>query len=130
METKESRPYASPSAQNSPSTGTRFGSVRLWIAAFVFAALCVPVAFVIGAIAGNSQIYNNLANYQQRRIESVLREDTEAYGELTVKHASNGWAYPTGTVGSQEDFDRLSDRLHRMFGDELAEKMMSHVSVR
>jgi hypothetical protein len=131
METQTSHPYASPLSFESP-TRSVFRSARFWIPAIVcfLGVLCVPVAFIIGAILGNQQIYNNFASHQQSRIEAFLREDPEAFGDLTVEHASNGWAYPSGTVNTQADFDRLSNRLHEMFGDELADDMMGGVSVR
>ena len=46
-----------------------------------------------------------------------------------MEYASNGWAYPSGTVDNQADYDRLQDKLHVMFGDELAEAMLRGVEI-
>lgn len=133
METDASHPYASPSqCEPLPVQRPLLRSARFWIPAVICLIaifLTAPVAFIIGAIAGNTQIYNNFANHQQARIESYLREDPAAFGDLIVEHASNGWAYLSGTVPTQEDYDRLSQRLHQMFGDELAEAMLRNVRV-
>mgnify|MGYP003114205758 CR=1 FL=1 len=91
--------------------------------------LAVPIAFVIGHMVSTLGIYNNRAEYQQTRIEEYLNKDPEDYRQLEVEHASNGWAYPLGSVNSQEDYDRLSQELHRMFGDELSEQMMYGVEI-
>ena len=107
-------------------------AVQLWwplIICFI-AMLAVPVAFVVGAVRGNLEIYNNFATHQQQRIESYLKEDPQAFGGLHVEHASDGWAIPMGSVESRAEYDRLAARLHDMFGDELSERMMSGVECR
>ena len=128
-------PYACASSTTvSASSRPRplWRSARFWVPAIVclLAVLAVPLAFIAGAVVGTSQVYTSFASHQQSRIEAFLAEDPDAFGELTVEHASNGWAYPMGMVNTQEDYDRLSRRLHKMFGDELAEDMMSTVGVR
>lgn len=122
--------FASPTA-SAPPGRSFYRQVGLWIllATCVLAIVMLPIACLVGVFMGNSQVYNNLATHQQSRIEGVLREDPAAYGNLRVEHASNGWAYPSGTVATQEDYDRLSSRLQTMFGDELAEDMMRNVEV-
>lgn len=105
---------------------------RFWLPLIVcfMAMLAVPVAFVVGAIIGNTRIYNNFASHQQLRIEAYLAEDSQAFGGLHVEHASNDWALPMGFVESKGEYDRLAAKLHDMFGDELGKSMMGGVECR
>lgn len=110
----------------------KLNAFRFWLPLIVcfIAMLAVPVAFVVGAIIGNTQIYNNFASHQQARIEAYLAEDPQAFSGLHVEHASNGWALPMGFVESRVEYDRLAAKLHDMFGDELSKNMMGGVECR
>jgi hypothetical protein len=127
MENKATQLHRAPTA-TSPSL---LRSLRFWIPAAIcmLALAAVPVAFVIGVVLGNVQIYQNLSNRQQARIEEFLSKHPDAFGHVRVEHASNGWAYPTGTVLQQSDYDLLADKLRQMFGDELAELMLTTVDL-
>ena len=108
-----------------------FKIIWIWglpIACIILIA-AIPIAFAIGAVIGNTQVYHIFSERQQARIEQYLVQHPAAFGQLSVEHASNGWAYPVGVVSSQADYDMLAAQLHVMFGDELALQMMNGVSV-
>jgi len=128
MEPPASHPYDAPAAGESPPRSL-FRSLRFWIPAVIclVAVVAVPIAFIIGAVLGNTQIYRNFAEHQQSRIENYLSQHPDVFSDISVEHASNGWAYPIGSVPSQDDYDNLRSKLHEMFGDELAERMMNTV---
>ena len=108
-----------------------FRSLRIGfpIVICVVAVAAIPVAFVLGAVVGNTQVYSNFSERQKARIEAYLFENPEAFADLSVEHASNGWAFPIGSVGTQGDYDDLNAKLHEMFGDELAVRMMNTIEV-
>lgn len=93
---------------------------------FLFSLLAIPVAFLIGAILGESQAYNRTASGQEKRIVEFFAEYPERFGTLEVEPASSGFSYPFGEVESQEDYEFLDENLQRMFGDELGKLMMSY----
>ena len=130
MEPPATHPYDAPAAGESPPRSL-FRSLRFWIPAVIslVTVVVVPIAFIIGAVLGNAQIYRNFSEHQQSRIENYLSQQPDAFSDISVEHASNGWAYPIGSVPSQNDYDNLSSKLHEMFGDELAERMMNTVDV-
>lgn len=125
-----SNPYDSPAETGLPQKPL-LRSPRFWIPAIVclLTVLMVPVFFFVGGLMGQVALYSSFAERQQKRIEAYLQTDPQAFGDLEVHSSSDGWAYPAGTLHSQADYDRLSQKLHEMFGDELARKMMSNVSV-
>ena len=131
MDADATQPFCPPDATCDVVPRTLFRSLRFWIPVVIcaFALLAVPIAFVIGAMIGNTQIYSNFSSQQQTRIEVFLAQHPESFGDLTVEHASNGWAYPSGTVRHQVDFDLLADALHEMFGDELGNRMLGPVQI-
>ena len=130
MEPPATHPYGAPAAGESPPRSL-FRSLRFWIPAVIclIAVVAVPIAFIIGAVLGNTQIYHNFSEHHQARIESYLSEHPDAFSDISVEHASNGWAYPIGSVPSQDDYDDLNAKLHEMFGDELAKRMMNTVEI-
>ncbi|MCM2370063.1 hypothetical protein [Aporhodopirellula aestuarii] len=126
-----SEPFMPPSDSGDGANRALFRSFRFWIPAFVclFALAAIPVAFLCGAVIGNAQVYRNFSDHQSERIESWIAQYPESFGGLTVEPASDGWAYPIGSVPQQSDYDLLSDALHEMFGDELAERMLRAVEI-
>ena len=130
MEQLATHPYDAPAAGESPPRSL-FRSLRFWIPAVIclVAVIAVPIAFIIGAVLGNTQIYRNFSEHQQSRIENFLSQHPNAFSDISVEHASNGWAYPIGSVPSQDDYESLNAELHEMFGDELAKRMMNTVDV-
>ena len=130
MEPPATHPYDAPAAGESPPRSL-FRSLRFWVPAVIclIAVVAVPIAFIIGAVLGNTQIYHNFSEHQQARIESYLSQHPDAFSDISVEHASNGWAYPIGSVPSQDDYDNLNAKLHEMFGDELAKRMMNTVEI-
>ena len=130
MEPPATHPYDASAAGESPPRSL-FRSLRFWIPAVIclIAVVAVPIAFIIGAVLGNTQIYHNFSEHQQARIESYLSQHPDAFSDISVEHASNGWAYPIGSVPSQDDYDNLNAKLHEMFGDELAKRMMNTVEI-
>jgi hypothetical protein len=130
MEPSATHPYDAPAASESPPRSL-FRSLRFWIPATIglIAIATVPIAFIIGAVLGETQIYRNFSKHQQSRIEDYLSQHPESFSDISVEHASNGWAYPTGSVPSQIDYDNLNAQLHEMFGDELAKRMMYTIDV-
>ena len=129
MEPVATNPNDAPAAGESPRWLCR--SLRFWIPAVlcVLSIVAVPIAFIVGAVVGNIQIYHNFSEHQQARIEVYLSQYPEAFSGISVNHASDGWAYPIGSVTSQNAYDKLDARLHEMFGDELAKRMINTVEV-
>ncbi len=127
MKTRAAKPFDPPSTVHDVSPRP----LRFWIPAIVclFALVAVPIAFLIGAVIGNTQIYHNSSVQQQHRIEVFLAQHPDSFQDLTVEHASNGWSYPIGSVPRQSDYDLLADALRRMFGDELGSRMILNVTV-
>ncbi|WP_296457983.1 hypothetical protein [Rubinisphaera sp.] len=113
-------------ANQGKDTRFRYGCLAVYS---ILTTLAVPIAFLLGHTVCALSFYKSRAEYQEIRIEHYLKENPQAYGQLEVVHASNGWAYPQGSVNSQADHDRLSKELLWMFGDELSEKMMDNVEV-
>ena len=131
MEADAPRPFRPSDASQDDTPPSRYSSLGCWVSAFncAFALLAIPVAFFLGGIIGQSALYRNTADRQQARIEGFLSQHPNSFGGLTVEHASDGWAYPIGTVPTQSDYDMLSTKLHEMFGDELAEQIIYAVDV-
>ena len=131
MDADTTQPFSPPSASHDVAPRPLFCSLRFWIPAIIcaLALVAVPIAFVIGAVIGNSQVYRNSSNEQQARIETFLAQHPDSFASLTVEHASNGWAYPFGSVPQQSDYDLLADALHEMFGDELGDRMLGPVEI-
>ena len=88
------------------------------------------MAFVVGLVVGNIQIYHNLAQAQRSQIEPILKRSPEAFGRLKIDQASDGWVYLTGIVDTAADRDRLSEQLKTLFGNKLADRMMRGVHAR
>ena len=132
MNVDASQPFDPPSTSRDVAVGALFRSPRFWIPAIVcaFALVAVPVAFIIGAVVGNTQIYHNFSEHQATQIEAFLAQYPDSFSGLTVEHASSGWAFPHGSVPQQSDYDLLADGLHEMFGSELSNRMMYTVSVK
>ncbi|TWU19026.1 hypothetical protein [Allorhodopirellula heiligendammensis] len=131
MNPDSTRPFNPPHVAHGVAPQPFLLSLRFWIPTVIclFALLAIPIAFMYGAVVGNSQVYRNSSTQQQIRIESFLSQFPDAFGDLTVEHASDGWAYPIGSVPQQSDYDRLADALHRMFGDELGDRMLGSVEI-
>ena len=131
MEADAPSQFRPPSASQDDAPPSLSRSLGCWGLAITFALalIAIPVAFFFGAIIGQSALYQNAANRQQVRIEGFLAQHPNSFGGLTVEHASDGWAYPIGTVPTQADYDMLSTKLHDMFGDELAEQIIYAVDV-
>ena len=113
MEPPATHPYDAPAAGESPPRSL-FRSLRFWVPAVIclIAVVAVPIAFIIGAVLGNTQIYHNFSEHQQARIESYLSQHPDAF-----------------SVPSQDDYDNLNAKLHEMFGDELAKRMVNTVEI-
>lgn len=131
MDANVPQPFDPPSTSNGVVARPFYHSVRFWIPAIVcvFALVAVPVAFTIGAVIGNTQIYHKFSEHQSTRIEAFLEQHPGSFGSLTVVHASNGWAFLTGSVPTQSDYDLLADGLREMFGDDLGNRMIRSVVV-
>jgi len=131
METKVTKPFDPPSTSRGVAPRPLFRSLSFWIPAIIclVASVAVPIAFLIGAVIGNTQIYRNSSIQQQNRIEAFLGQHPKSFRNLTVEHASDGWSYPIGSVPTQSDYDLLADALHKMFGDELGDRMIRSVTI-
>jgi|GEM_PF-1964752 len=130
METQAIHPYDAPASGESAQRSL-FRSLRFWLPACICAVAlaAVPIAFILGAVLGNTQIYREFSERQQNRIENYLSQHPETFSRISVGHASNGWAYAYGTVSSQSDYELLNAKLGEMFGDELAKRMMNSVEI-
>jgi hypothetical protein len=91
--------------------------------------LTAVVAFVLGGIVGQTQLYHQRADEQADKMRVYLGEHEEKYSGLTIDEASDGWSYLDGTVKSQEDLDQLRSEMQRLFGEELGEDMTAGVEV-
>lgn len=126
----EPQPYAAP--PDTPATKSGRGRTLLIIVLLALngcTILAIPVAFLVGAINGNTQVYQNFARRQQIRIEDFFELHPGIYTKVEIHQASEGWVFLVGSVSTQKDYDRLSDELFDMFGDQFAEKMISGVTI-
>lgn len=99
----------------------------------IAAIVAVPLAFLLGGLAGGVigqvRLNDTRAEHQKQRIEEFFAQHPGKFGNLAVEKASAGWAYPTGTVKTQADYDFLVRRFEEMFGDELARQMIYIVEI-
>ena len=110
---------------------------RAWVLALVSVVifmlavtiLTTVVAFVLGGILGQTQLYLQRASEQADKMRVYLGEHEEQYYALTIDEASDGWSYLVGEVRSQEDLDQLRSEMQRLFGEELGEDMTRLVKV-
>ncbi len=91
------------------------------------ALLAIPVAWLIGCVQGNAQIYSNLSNGQETRIRELQAQHPE-FAHLEVNPTSSGSVWLEGQL-TEEEAAELREHLRRMFGDDLAEGMMRTVDV-
>ena len=107
-------------------------SLRFWVPTFVcfLVGLALPAAFFLGPMSAELQRYERRAESDRAEIEPVLRAEPEAFAGIKIERTSNGIVYLLGTVRTQADHDRLTEKLMHLFGDEEAGQMASGVTVR
>jgi len=95
----------------------------------VLLPLAVCIAFIVGAIKGQLDLYHARAEEQASQMRSYIRLHENSYSNLEIEEASNGWSYFSGTVTSQTNLDFLTNEMQRLFGKELGERMTSNIEV-
>lgn len=88
----------------------------------------IPVAYVLGGISGNNQVYIRLREREEERIRELMTEHPE-FGKLRIESASK--PFPVWLEGelTKEELDELIGHLNRMFGDEVASQMIVTIEV-
>jgi hypothetical protein len=92
-------------------------------------AITASVAFVVGAIKGQLDLYSARAEEDAAEIRSFLTEHEGKFDRLRVEATSDGMAYVTGTVDTQADKDLLQEAMQKLFGDLRSEEIVSPVEV-
>jgi hypothetical protein len=127
----DSNPYSANSGDYTPPPRGRV-PIAFWIAAGI-ALLLLPlvamIAFVIGGILGQEELYHARASEQAEQMRAYLYEYPDRFGDVTIERASDGWSYLTGTVKTQQDLDDLRAEMGRLFGAKLGKRMTSNVKV-
>ena len=102
----------------------------LWLVA-VLGLLCASCVFsyglgvYVGALGSSYQ----QAIWYEERITRFLKEHESRFGQLEVSHSSEGYALLYGNVATQSDLDHLRAEMTRLFGEEMAAKVVEDVEV-
>lgn len=127
----DANPYSATSGDYTQPPRGRVPIV-VWLGAGIVLLLLpfvAMIAFVIGGILGQTQLYHSRADDQARQMQAYLDQYPDRYGEVTIEEASDGWSYLRGTVSTQQDLDDLQAEMARLFGAELGKRMTSNVEV-
>ena len=88
MDADATQPFSPPAATHDAAPGSLFARFASAIPLIIsgFALIAVPIAFIIGAVLGNTQIYRNFSERQQSRIEEFLHMPREFAGAHDTYH--------------------------------------------
>jgi hypothetical protein len=120
-------PPASRDPERLASASSRSSGWRKLL--LIAAALVVcAVAYLIGAIIGQEQLY--LQNYESERatLNVILRQRPE-YNSLRIYQHSRGWALLGGTVATNADLKQLNVDVIDALGRQLLERRLAGVTV-
>lgn len=100
---------------------------RILVLALVLAAMGCGgiIGFVAGAVTGQLQLYQQNTDAKLAKIHPILKE--EPFANVKGEYSSAAQVYLVGTVGSEQTYKALEERLRFLFGDEEARFMMNNV---
>lgn len=118
-----SAPHIAPDRPQS----TRMRRVLILVAVLAASACGGVIGFVVGAIVGQSQLYQQSTDAKLAKIRPVLGE--QQFAGVDVEYSSAAQVYLMGTVGSEQAYKALEERMRFLFGDEEARFMLLPVEV-
>ncbi len=107
---------------------------RWWIVHLVWASastllliVVAMVAFVLGGILGQSQLYESWRVRKIDKLSSILNADE--FSHVNVESSSAAQVYLSGTVSDGETLDSLELQLIDSFGRDEAEEMLWRIDI-
>ncbi len=94
------------------------------LAAIAFAGV---IGFVAGTVIGQAQVYWQYTDAKLAKIRPVLRE--REFARVNAEYSSLAHVSLIGTVGSEQAYKALLERMRSLFGDEQARVLMANVEV-
>ena len=106
----------------------RWSVHALWAVVTALSLVMVGgVAFVLGGIIGQEQLYHSWAEQKLEKIEAVF--DTGEFPNVEVIELDAAYVFLRGTVADKSAHDSLHEKLVTAFGTEQADQMIRHVEV-
>jgi hypothetical protein len=107
-------------------------STRMWrVLALVTVLAAIAsggaIGFVAGAVMGQLELYQQNTDTKLAKIRPILRE--QQFAGVNAEYSSAAQVYLIGTVGSEESYKALQERMRFVFGDEEARFMVGNVEV-
>jgi hypothetical protein len=118
------------SAQHVDSRHPRPSRMRrvLGLVAILAAIACGgAIGFVVGAVVGQLQLYQQSTDAKLAKIRPVLRD--QRFAGVDAEYSSAAQVYLTGRVGSEQAYKALEERMRFLSGDEETRFMMGNVEV-
>jgi hypothetical protein len=92
-------------------------------------ACTAPVAYFIGGLQAERQLYDRQAAEEAREIQTFLSKYPDRYSKITIHSGCEGRSGVMGKVKSQTDLDMLTANMGRLFGEKAARSTKSLVVV-
>lgn len=116
-----------PPSDGSPARARWVRRLLGAIVVTVLVGLCSFVAFVLGGITGQQQLYQRWTDYKLERIHEILA--TGEFPDLEAGFSSAAQVYLTGSVKSAEERRHLEKELQLAFGTDEASEIIRLVDV-
>jgi len=85
------------------------------------------ITFVVGAIIGQLQLYQNWTEEKIAKVRPILQEPQ--FAGINVEYSSAAQVYLSGALPSEKSYKKLEEQIRFLYGNEEAKFMMSNVSV-
>lgn len=85
------------------------------------------IGFVVGAVVGQLQLYQQSTDAKLAKIRPVLRD--KRFAGVGADYSSAAQVYLIGKVDSEQAYKALEEKMRFLFGDEEARFMMGNVEV-
>jgi hypothetical protein len=85
------------------------------------------ISFVVGAIIGQSQLYQNWTEEKIAKVRPILQKPQ--FAGINVEYSSAAQVYLSGALPSEKTYKELEEQIRFLFGNAEAKFMMSNVSV-
>lgn len=113
---------------NNPTRHRMFSTIAV-VAIAIAWVVSLGVAYVLGAIRGETGIYQNIAEIKIEEIEKIRKTYPNKFSDLVVEKSSAGFVGLYGTVSNQEDRDILVLNLRSRLGNDVAEEIATYVTL-
>jgi hypothetical protein len=123
-------PYAADAANGQAEIQAKRASpILVWGCAAAVVGLLLAttaaVAFLIGGITGQIELYETRAAMDAQKVRAFLSEHPGRFEGVEIQATSDGLTYLTGEVETPADLDTLTRGMQRLFGEERGEGMVS-----